>query len=91
MSDPEATQSEDWDEEWEVPQVPNPEYQRVWMAHMIDNREYQGEWVHPMIDSAELEHYDTVYSFSTTGVVGIETSRFSCTLYTSLCREGHAL
>lgn len=67
ITDPNAKKPEDWDEdfdgEWEAPQIPNPEYKGEWKAPMIDNPAYKGEWVHPEIDNPDFVEDKNIISY----------------------------
>lgn len=75
IPDPEAVKPEDWDDEtdgeWEVPQIPNPEYKGKWKPRMIPNPAYKGEWSAPEIDNPEYVHDDALVQRKVAGL-GIE-------------------
>ncbi|OCT59353.1 hypothetical protein XELAEV_18000774mg [Xenopus laevis] len=76
IPDPDAVKPEDWDEEmdgeWEPPVIQNPEYKGEWKPRQIDNPDYKGKWIHPEIDNPEYTPDDTLYSYDSFGVLGLD-------------------
>eukprot|EP01027_Heterolobosea_sp_BB2_P025324 GEZU01038861.1.p1 GENE.GEZU01038861.1~~GEZU01038861.1.p1 ORF type:complete len:305 (+),score=179.85 GEZU01038861.1:288-1202(+) len=76
IPDPDAKKPEDWDDEedgeWEVPQIPNPDYKGEWVQRMIPNPAYKGEWKAPMIDNPDFVDDKFLYRYNNIGAVGFD-------------------
>jgi len=74
--DPDAKRPDSWDTEsdgeWEAPTIDNPAYKGPWKAKMIDNPDYKGPWIHPEIENPDYEADETLYSYDSFGVIGID-------------------
>lgn len=76
-----AVKPSDWDEEedeqWEPPQLPNPEYHGPWSQRSVPNPEYSGPWVHPQLPNPKYIPNATLYNqFSGANVIGFELWNF---------------
>lgn len=75
IPDEESEEPDDWDEEedgvYEVPMVPNPEYQGEWEPRTIENPDYKGPWEHPLVDNPDFKDDPTLYAFNS-GAIGID-------------------
>jgi calreticulin len=76
IPDPDAEKPEDWDDEndgeWEVPLIPNPDYQGPWTQRTMKNPNYMGKWKAPLIDNPEFKDDQDLYVLPPVQYFGME-------------------